>query len=80
MSSYLPYGGFTWLKNVDNFDVNSGSEKIPIGHILNVDLKDPDELHVLPNDYPLAPNLQFPITCCQIIFKKLLTNMKKLVM
>ena len=22
MSSYLPYGGFKWLKNVDNFDVN----------------------------------------------------------
>ena len=26
MSSYLPYGGFKWLKNVDNFDVNSISE------------------------------------------------------
>ena len=23
MSGYLPYGGFKWLKNVDNFDVNS---------------------------------------------------------
>ena len=23
MSSYLPYGEFQWLKNVDNFDVNS---------------------------------------------------------
>ena len=22
MSSYLPYDGFKWLKNVDNFDVN----------------------------------------------------------
>ena len=22
MSSYLPYGGFKWLKNVDGFDVN----------------------------------------------------------
>ena len=26
MSGYLPYGGFKWLKNVDNFDVNSVSE------------------------------------------------------
>ena len=22
MSAYLPYGGFKWLTNVDNFDVN----------------------------------------------------------
>ena len=30
MSGYLPYGRFKWLKNVDNFDVNSISEKNPI--------------------------------------------------
>ena len=53
--SYLPYGGFKRLKNVDNFDVNSVSEKSPIGYMLNVDLIYPDELHVLHNDYPLAP-------------------------
>ena len=34
MSSYLPYGGFKWLKNVDGFDVKSISEKSPIGCIL----------------------------------------------
>ena len=55
MSGYLPYGGFKWLKNVDGFDVNSISEKSPIGCILQVDLEYPDELHVLHNDYPLAP-------------------------
>ena len=27
LSSYLPYGGFKWLKYVDGFDVNSVSEK-----------------------------------------------------
>ena len=32
-------------KNVDNFDVNSTSEKSSIGYILNVDLKYLDELH-----------------------------------
>ena len=26
MSGYLPYGRFKWLKNVDNFNVNSISE------------------------------------------------------
>ena len=55
MSSYLPYGGFKWLKNVDGFDVNSISEKSSIRYVLEVDLEYPDELHVLHNDYPLAP-------------------------
>ena len=55
MSGYLPYGGFKWLKNSDNFDMNSVSENSPIGYILNVDLEYPDELHVLHNNYPLAP-------------------------
>ena len=54
MSGYLPYGGFKWLKNADNFDVNSISENSPIGYILEVDLEYPEELHVL-HDYPLAP-------------------------
>ena len=55
MSGYLPYGRFKWLRNVDNFDVNSISENSSIGYILEVDLEYPDELHVLHNDYPLAP-------------------------
>ena len=55
MSEYLTYGRFKWLKNVDGFDVNLISEKIPIWYFLEVDLKYPDELHKLHNDYPLAP-------------------------
>ena len=55
MIEYLPYGGFKWLKNVDEFDVMSISEKSPIGHFLEIDLEYPDELHELHNDYPLAP-------------------------
>ena len=43
------------MKNVDGFDVNSVSEKSPIGYFLEVDLEYPDELHVLHNDYPLTP-------------------------
>ena len=54
MSSYLSYGGFKQLKNVDGFDVNSISEKSLIGYILEVVLEYPDELHALHNDYPLA--------------------------
>ena len=55
MSEYLPYEGFKWLKNVDEFDVMSINEKSPIGYFLQVELKYPDKLHELHNDYPLAP-------------------------
>ena len=55
MSEYLPHEGFKWLKNVDEFDVMTISEKSLVGYSLEVDLKYPDELHELHNDYPLAP-------------------------
>ena len=54
MSECLSYEGFKWLKNVDEFDVMSINEKGPIGYLLEVDLKYPDELHELHNDFPLA--------------------------
>ena len=55
ISDYLPYEEFKWLKNVDELDVMSISEKSLIGYLLDVDLKYLDELHKLCNDYPLAP-------------------------
>ena len=55
MGEYLPYGEFEWLENVDEFDVNSISEKSEIGYFLEVYLEYPNELHELRNDYPLAP-------------------------
>ena len=55
MSEYLPYEGFEWLKNIDEFDLISISEISLIGYFLEVDLKYPDELHELHNDFPLAP-------------------------
>ena len=55
MSEYLPYCKFKWLKNIDETDVMLISEKRPIVYLLEVDLKYPDELHELHNDYPLAP-------------------------
>ena len=54
MIEYLPYGGFKWLKNVDEFDVVSISEKSRIGYFFEVDLQYPDELDELHNDYLLA--------------------------
>ena len=80
MSGYLPYGEFKWSENVDNFDncdLNSVSRKSSIGHILEVELEYPDELHVLHNDYPLAPEkLAIPYDMLSDYCKKLLTNMK----
>ena len=55
MTEYLPYGGFKWLKKVDEFDLNSINKKNLIGYILESDLEYPDELHALHNNYRLAP-------------------------
>ena len=33
IGGYLPYGGFKWLENVNNFHVNSISENCSIGHL-----------------------------------------------
>ena len=70
LSSYLPYGGFKWLKNVGGFDVNSISQKSPIGYFLEVDLEYLDELHELHNDYPLGPEkLAVSSVCFRSIVK-----------
>ena len=50
------------VKNVDEFDVMSVSEKSPIGYFLEVDLVYPHELHELHNDYPLAPG-KLAVSC-----------------
>ena len=55
ISQYLPYGRFKWLKNVDKVGVSAIIEKSPIGYILEADLKYPNELQKLLNEYPLAP-------------------------
>ena len=55
MSAYLLYEEFKCLKNIDEFDVMSLSEKSLIGYLLEVDLEYSNELHKLHNDYPLAP-------------------------
>ena len=55
LSGYLPYGGFNWLKNVDNLEVNSVSENRSTGYILEVGVEYPKKLHLLRSDYPLTP-------------------------
>ena len=48
-------GGRFRLVDFGEFDVNSISEKRPIGYFLKVDLEYPTELCELHNDYSLAP-------------------------
>ena len=55
MNDYLPYCGFEWLENIDNFDIMSINDKSSVGYFLEVDLECPEELHELHNDFPLAP-------------------------
>ena len=77
MSRYLPYGRFKWLENANNFDVNSVSEKSPIGYIMKVDLEYPYELHVLHNDQPLAPEkLAIPYDMLPDYCKKIVEEYK----
>ena len=47
MSEYLFYCKFKWLKNIDEFDVMSISEKSLIRYFLEVYLKYSNELHEL---------------------------------
>ena len=76
MSEHLPYCEFKWLKNVDESDVMSISEKSPLGYFFEVDHKYPDELHELHNDYPLAPErLAFSIDMLSNYCKKLMISM-----
>ena len=57
MSSCLPHDGFKWVKNVDGFDVALIGNQSQIEYILEVNLEYPDELHILHNDYSLAPDI-----------------------
>ena len=51
MNQYTPQCKFRWLKDVNNFNVNSIEENSPIGSILEVDLEYLNKLHKLHNDY-----------------------------
>ena len=73
----LPYCRFKWLKNTDKFDVMSINEKNLKGYFLEVDLKYPEKLHELHNDFPLAPEkLTVSNDMLSKYCKKLVINMK----
>ena len=55
MSQPLPIGDFEWKTEFEGFDMNEIADDAEIGCILEVDLKYPEELHDLHNDYRIAP-------------------------
>ena len=57
MSQYLPTGGFRWEEDCESLaeSINSHPSDSPEGHILEVDLEYPENLHDAHNAYPLAP-------------------------
>ena len=57
MSQYLPTGSFRWMTDKEIKNINLGKCKADgkKGLILEVDLKYPQELHDLHNDYPACP-------------------------
>ena len=57
MSQALPTGNFKWLteNEIDNLDLEKFKKDGDEGLILEVDLKYPNKLHHLHNDYPLGP-------------------------
>ena len=58
MSQSMPYGGFKWIEpesyTLPDYDTLC-SNKLEKGHILEVDLDYPNELHSLHNQYPYCP-------------------------
>ncbi|VEN46542.1 unnamed protein product [Callosobruchus maculatus] len=55
MSEFLPYGGFEWVEDIQNFDVMSVSDDAEGGFILEVDLEYPEHLHDIHKDIPFCP-------------------------
>ncbi|GBO12764.1 hypothetical protein AVEN_231859-1 [Araneus ventricosus] len=56
MVESLPYGGSEWISADLTLDwIQSIPQDSSEGYIFEVDLKYPEELHDLHNDYPLAP-------------------------
>ena len=49
----LPMGNFRFLDDPESFDVNAVDCDGAKGYILEVDLKDPDKLHDVHNDWNL---------------------------
>jgi hypothetical protein len=60
MNQHLPYGGFEWLENVQNFNVFDIADDASEGYIVEVDLKYPSKIHDAHSDFPFCPEHKTP--------------------
>lgn len=60
MCENLPYGGFKWVDDTDNFDDMSILDESDVGYVLQVDLSYPQELHDKHKDFPFATEKLVP--------------------
>jgi hypothetical protein len=60
MCQPLPYGGFRWLEDAENFDVSAIAPDSTTGYILEVDLTYSKELHDQHADLPFCPSHDKP--------------------
>ena len=67
MSQYLPFEGF---KQVESWNIENVKEDFDLGHIFEVDIEYPKELHDLNNDYPFCSKPK-------IITSDMLSNYRK---
>ena len=63
MVQSLPYCDFQWIQ-LEKFQFSADVNESEFGHILEVDLEYPKELHDLHNEYPFCPEHLSQIKCC----------------
>ncbi|KAJ8909887.1 hypothetical protein NQ315_008910 [Exocentrus adspersus] len=63
MSQSLPYGGFEWVDNIEDFNVFDIKDDSDTGYILEVDLEYPRHIHDLHQDLPFCPEHSAPPLC-----------------
>ena len=58
MRQYLPISDFKWVKNINGIEQKLSRRKnnSSTGYLLEVNLKCPNELHDMFNNYPLKKN------------------------
>nr|XP_024218675.1 uncharacterized protein LOC112211371 [Halyomorpha halys] len=60
MSMYLPYGGFEWVNKPECINILDLREDDEIGHIFEIDISYPQEVHHIHDNLPFLPETIVP--------------------